>query len=147
MKARLLLTLVVISTAVYAGSDRWSRTSEPLVWKDNQTGLEWDIRTGYYSDWDDSVGFCENFAGFGGGWRLPTIKELEAIVVSEDTDCGESPCRLPDFFRVQGVWIWSATEIDQTHAWAVEVANGKSVELEKDTYFRGRHLCTREAKK
>ena len=52
----------------------------PDTWKDNSTGLTWQVRQIGTVTWAEAGPFCEKLALAGGGWRLPTISELRSIL-------------------------------------------------------------------
>jgi hypothetical protein len=69
-----------------------------------------------------------NVSGFAGaeGWRLPTLAELQTILLDfacthASCGCGSSPCIDPTFGPTQSSFYWSAT------SWAPNPANAWSV--------------------
>ena len=79
------------TTSYYAGDDgyyqkgvtpSYSRANEVVT--DHVTGLQWqdDVETKTITKtWADAQSYCSTLSLDGGGWRLPTVQELQSIVV------------------------------------------------------------------
>jgi hypothetical protein len=70
-----------------------------------------------------------NASNFGGasGWRVPTVVELQSILLSDPFPCATSPCIDPTFGPTQPVSYWSTTSGANglpTEAWDVDFATG-----------------------
>jgi len=88
------------TTSFYTGDDgyyqkgvtpSYSRANEVVT--DHITGLQWQDNEVVEKKWTDSTGetaaaYCSNLSLDGGGWRLPTIKELQSIVVEKYVENG-----------------------------------------------------------
>jgi hypothetical protein len=57
----------------------------PAVWTDPSTRLMWTAKdNGQNVNWSEATNFCanlnnRNYGGYSSGWRLPEIRELEAL--------------------------------------------------------------------
>jgi len=49
------------------------------VVRDTKTGLEWVAGPDKDTNWDVAKRYVENLTVAGGGWRMPTIEELETL--------------------------------------------------------------------
>jgi hypothetical protein len=58
---------------------RYTRNSKGIV-TDHATGLEWDDTSLKIKSWYASRSYCNGLALDGGGWRVPTLRELETLV-------------------------------------------------------------------
>lgn len=64
------------------------------TWKDPISGLTWQVKpTGGGMDWSDAKAHCSGLLLAGGGWHLPTISELRALIrgcpeISTGGECG-----------------------------------------------------------
>ena len=47
--------------------------------KDTKTGLEWFVGPDRNTTWDEAKSWAESLSIDGGGWRLPTLKELGTL--------------------------------------------------------------------
>lgn len=131
---------------------RWVDNGDQTV-TDNLTGLVWEQKTatpggvhdvanlyswttndGDTSDEDGTVftAFISALnagAGFAGsnGWRLPTVFELQTILLSDSYPCGTSPCIHPTFGPTLPVSYWSTTSGangSPSEAWDVDFDSG-----------------------
>lgn len=76
------------------------------VIKDRRTGLEWYVGQTNIN-WDDSKAWVESLSVDGGGWRMPTIYELERIYdPSKKNSSNLDP--VFEIYRVLGIEVWSA---------------------------------------
>jgi hypothetical protein len=89
-----------------------------------------------------------NVTGFAGanGWRLPTLAELQSIVLDfactkTSCSCGANPCIDSTFGPTQSIRYWSATSYvpDPDTAWSVGFSNG-SVDTYNDDWAGGHYV-------
>jgi hypothetical protein len=92
--------------------------------QDTRTGLVWqrNLDPAAYS-WVSAISYCRNLATAGGGWRAPSIKELQTLV-----DPGGAAPALDGtaFPSTPGVMFWSSTPLasDAARAWGVHFGSG-----------------------
>ncbi len=114
---------------------------------DHVTGLQWQDDEIDNSEWATAITYCTNLPLDGGGWRLPTIEELETLV-----DRGTSYPALTEGVFVNG-WLhgslWSSTNLvaDETYAYTVVFSTGLTSSSQKTSYqdvkcVRGDQLIT-----
>lgn len=117
---------------------------------DRSTGLQWtQADNGGDISWTQSEQYCRELSTADGGWRLPTVAELEQIYDSSgtlSTPCEDLRCGVDAVFRLSGTWFWSSdlSEEDQTLAWylAFHEAGRGSASLSAEA--TGRVLCIRQ---
>ena len=72
---------ITLMATVAMGADRYSRDKEIVT--DNETGLQWqddsEAKT-IRKTWEEAITHCEQLALDRGGWRLPSINELESLI-------------------------------------------------------------------
>lgn len=105
--------------------------------KDVLTGLEWEMQTDDGTEYDkDNVYVWALAYGiflrevnttfvFPFAWRLPTVAELQTILLPEPYPCKTSPCIDPIFGPTVAADYWSSTTLadNQLYAWGVFFGN------------------------
>lgn len=86
---------------------------------DRVTGLDWYVGPNSDNTWRQAQAWAEHLTVGGGGWRLPTVKELKAIYQK-----GAGPSNLDPVFQVQGAWVWSGESNNAWSAWGFAFYNG-----------------------
>jgi hypothetical protein len=87
-------------------------------------GLEWtQSDNGYDIDWDSARSYC---ASKGGGWRLPTVAELQSLYDRSlaGVGCGGGTCYVSPLFRLTNIWFWSNEPNGSSEAWYVTLGYG-----------------------
>jgi hypothetical protein len=114
----------------------YSRDASKEVVTDHTTGLEWqddsDAKT-VTKSWDDAQTHCSTLSLDGGGWRLPTRKELASL-----SDYGRiSPAINPTFQNVASYTYWSSTTYEggEDGAWNVYFGSGHAGSYNKDRSY------------
>ncbi|MBK7583190.1 MAG: DUF1566 domain-containing protein [Myxococcales bacterium] len=107
------------------------------VVKDNETSLTWEAApTNQVYTQATATSYCAGLGLLGGGWRLPTIRELATLPDPTLT----SPA-LPPAFTSVSTWYWSGTVGYQTSQnWAVLIGAGFS---QPQAYTNERVRCVR----
>jgi hypothetical protein len=70
--------------------------------KDTETGLEWVAGPDRDMNWDQALAWVESLNVAGGGWRLPTLKELEGLYKK-----GEGSRNMTPLLKFTGWWVWA----------------------------------------
>ncbi len=114
---------------------------------DTRTGLEWTQRdNGRDIGWDDAGRYCADLSLGGGGWRLPSIKELAAIYGRPNggtVACGGYTCKVSPLFRLTKPWPWSGTQRGSSKAWFFSLNNGNRTSVHASFSAGTRALCVR----
>lgn len=88
---------------------------ESAIYYDKNTGLEWLAGPDKPTNWNDAIKWVGNLTGVaGGGWRMPTLKELETLYQK-----GEK-CNLKPFLKTTGCWVWSGETKGSSLAWGYD---------------------------
>jgi hypothetical protein len=127
-------------------------TTDNATWSDDlvldrETGLVWERKPNYASNWIDALDHCYGDMTKGGrkGWRLAKIEELASLVEPEETNPA-----LPDghpFSIFSGVSLsdyWSSTVDgdDPSRVLALDSYDGEFKSIAK-SFFDGISLCVR----
>ena len=80
--------------------------------KDTKTGLEWKAGPDKNTDWNEAKSWVENLNIDGGGWRMPTLDELEGIKEKDRGDYKITPFLINT--TSEYLWVWSGEKIEGT---------------------------------
>ena len=78
---------------------------------DKNTGLEWYAGPDKNTTWNKAKLWVERLAVAGGGWRMPTIKELKTLY---EQDVGTR--NMTPLLKTTGWWVWSGETKDSSSA-------------------------------
>lgn len=70
--------------------------------RDTKTGLEWMAGPDRNMTWDEANRWVKNLGVSGGGWRMPTLDELQTLFNE-----GSGPRNMTPLLRTRGWWVWS----------------------------------------
>lgn len=122
------LQLAAKVNAVSSGIDKRFTASGSGTVRDSQTGLEWAQRdNGQDITWNSARSYCSNLSTAGGGWRLPSMDELQGIYdpsATLTTSCGIGTCRVSPQFNLSSYWFWSNESNGSSEAWGFALNNG-----------------------
>jgi caspase domain-containing protein/uncharacterized protein DUF1566 len=79
---------------------------------DKDTGLEWYTGPDRDTNWYDAKRWIDNLTIDGGGWRMPTRKELRTLYKKEKGYRNMTPV-----LNTSGWWVWSGGNKDSSSAW------------------------------
>jgi uncharacterized caspase-like protein len=69
---------------------------------DTSTGLEWKASFNKDTNWNEAKSWVLNLNLDGGGWRMPTMDELEALYKD-----GKGKRNMTPLLKTTGWWVWS----------------------------------------
>ena len=114
MRKSMIFTLVVVigfCLTGYAFAD--DKALESAIYYDNNTGLEWLAGPDKATNWYDAKKWVESLNVAGGGWRMPTRKELKTLYKE-----GAGERNMTPLLKTTGWWVWSGETKDSSSAWA-----------------------------
>jgi len=82
------------------------------IMKDTVTGLEWVAGPDRDMDWYEAKSWVENLTIDGGGWRMPTRKELRTLYKK-----GEGTRNMTPLLKITGWWVWSGETKGSSSIW------------------------------
>ena len=86
---------------------------------DKNTGLEWIAGPDKDTSWNDAKKWVENLTVSGGGWRMPTRKELETLYKP-----GAGKRNMTPLLKTTGWWVWSGETKHSSSAWCFSFYDG-----------------------
>ncbi|WP_415407796.1 PKD domain-containing protein [Sulfurovum sp. CS9] len=89
---------------------------------DNVTSLEWDDSFIVRRTWNDAIVHCNALTLDGGGWRLPTVRELETLV-NYDECCPSMDTVVFQNITLGNYRTSTTYENDSSKAWIVRFQN------------------------
>ena len=99
------------------------RFKKRVVADPKERPLEWYVGPGSVT-WDEAKSYAENLNVAGGGWRLPTLKELEGLYQKEYRDRDKTLGFGPFFCNYP--LVWSGELKDSEAAWHFSLIDGES---------------------
>ena len=138
--AALSLVLVVRAPAdAPAGQYTIDATAGTVT--DTKTALVWqrDVPASTYT-WDGAKSYCSSLTLAGGGWRLPSMKELQTVVDRTRTSPAIDLTAFPNT-PSSSFWSSSAVSGSSGNAWLVPFSNGYTDSY--DVGFNYRVRCVR----
>jgi len=87
--------------------------------KDTSMNLEWFAGPDRNTTWDDAHAWAKSLKLAGGGWRLPTLKELDTLYKK-----GAGPRNMTPFLKTTGWWVWSGETVGTREARSFAFGHG-----------------------
>ena len=84
--------------------------------KDTSTGLEWKAGPDKNMDWHEARSWVQSL---GGGWRMPTMDELEGLYKK-----GKGNRNMTSLLKTTRWWVWSGETKGSYYAWTFGFDNG-----------------------
>ncbi len=100
------------------GQPRFTKAQSGVI-TDHVTGLEWYVGPSPDNNWHEAKAWTENLTVAGGGWRMPTIPELQALYQK-----GASRANMDPLFQPKAAWVWSGQMDDTRTAWGFAFYSG-----------------------
>jgi hypothetical protein len=108
--------IFISPTVLFAGeivtSDAHYEKYANGIVKDTKNGLEWLVGPDRDTDWNQAKMWVENLTVDGGGWRMPTRKELISLYKE-----GAGSRNMTSLLKTTGWIIWSGETYDSSSAW------------------------------
>lgn len=101
--------------------------------KDTGTGLEWVVGPDRNITWDEANLWVKRLNLSGGGWRMPTLNELEGLYKK-----GAGPRNMTPLLKTKGWWVWSGETVGSREARSFAFGHGY-----KGWIFRGNSASER----
>ena len=116
MRKAMIFTLVVVigfCLTGYAFADE--KALESAIYFDKNTGLEWLVGPDKPTNWYDAQKWVDSLTAVaGGGWRMPTMKELRTLYQKREK------CNIKTFLKTTGCWVWSGETKGSSLAWGYD---------------------------
>jgi len=110
-----------VSTIKVIGRDDHYIVYASGVVRDTKTGLEWVAGPDKAITWNEAKRWVDNLTISGGGWRMPTMDELESLYQMRKGDHNMTP-----LLKTTGNWwfAWSGEIKDSSSAWGFDFYRG-----------------------
>ena len=92
------------------GKTRFTVSTDGVI-TDSQTNLEWAVGPDQNMDYDSAVAWVAGLTTAGGGWRMPSVDELQTLYQE-----GVGKRNLDPSFKTTGWWVWGEP-LDSSSAW------------------------------
>jgi len=79
--------------------------------KDTSTGLEWKVGPDKDMNWNEARSWVQSLNLDGGGWRMPTVRELEGLYKK-----GAGERNMTPLLETSGWWVWSGETVGSSRA-------------------------------
>ncbi len=109
--------------------------------KGTVTSFEWIARPDTDTTWDEAKSWVDGLDIDGGGWRMPTIKELKTIYQEAKGTRDMDP-----LLKATGYYVWSGETKDSSLAWSFSIWDGKGSWSPRRLSFGGRAFAVRSRK-
>ena len=97
-----IVLLFLFAPALQAEQDdRFLPLTNGIV-KDTRTGLEWIAGPDEDTNWEQAILWVKNLNVDSGGWRMPSIEELETLYLPIEGKRNMTP-----HLKTTGWWVWS----------------------------------------
>ena len=106
--------------------------------RDIKTGLQWVVGPDKDTTWHEARLWVQSLALDGGGWRMPTINELESLYHK-----GAGPRNMTPLLETSGWYVWSNETKYPSYAWFFIFDNGRKGWDLRDGYSRSRAFAVR----
>ena len=87
--------------------------------RDTSTNLEWIAGPDRNITWGEANAWVKRLKVGGGGWRMPTLKELESLYKK-----GTGPRNMTPFLKIKGWWVWSGETVGDREARSFSFGHG-----------------------
>jgi hypothetical protein len=106
--------------------------------KDTRTGLEWVAGPDKDTNWDEAKSWVEGLNLGGGGWRMPTMDELEGVYKN-----GAGSRNMTPLLKTSGWWVWSGETKGSSNAWLFDFLDGSRYWIVRNFSYGRRAFAVR----
>ena len=111
------------------------------VVKGTVKSFEWIARQNKDTTWDEAEFWVDGLEVDGGGWRMPTIKELKTLYQEAKGTRNMDP-----LLKATGYYVWSGETKDSSLAWSFSIWDGEGSWSSRRLSFGGRAFAVRSRK-
>ncbi len=108
---------------------------------DTTTAHEWIAGPDKSTDWSEAKSWAVNLTVAGGGWRMPTRKELKTLYKK-----GVGKRNMTPLLKTTGWWVWSLEAKDSLSAWGFSFSSGFEYWYPRGPSFTSRGFAVRSRK-
>ena len=105
---------------------------------DTKTGLEWVAGPDRDTNWNEAKRWVESLTVAGGGWRMPTMNELEELYLK-----GKGPSNMTPLLKTTGKIVWSGMTKGFSSAWRLDFSYADRYWSDRDRSFKFRAFAVR----
>ncbi len=113
------------------GATRFTVSSEGVI-TDSKTGLQWVVGPDRNTKYDQAVAWVKASNIAGGGWRMPTRKELKTLYQK-----GRGKNNMNPAFKITGWYVWAGPR-DSSSAWDFNFSRGREDSHGRKSWFYAR---------
>jgi len=106
--------------------------------RDTRTGLEWRVGPDKDTTWDEARSWVQSLNLDGGGWRMPTMDELEGLYKEDAGNRNMTP-----LLKTTGLWVWTGATKGSSDAWLFYFDDGGRHWYGRNIYYNGRAFAVR----
>ena len=124
------------------GKEEWIhfQVSDIGLITDIKTNLQWYVGPDKDTTWEEAKSWVDNLTIDGGGWRMPTRKELLGLYQN-----GKGNRNMDLIFKMTGWWVWASEVKDSSSAWGVGFDRGAGYYDSRSDSRYGRVFAVRQA--
>ena len=119
---QILLSVVIACHAIGAEivhTDRHLVRYDTGLVYDTETGMEWYAGPDKGMSWQEAADWVSGLDALGGGWRMPTRDELDALY-----HIGDGVNNITYLLNNSGYWIWAGSTRDSSSRWLFSFSYG-----------------------
>jgi hypothetical protein len=106
--------------------------------KDTNTGLEWKVGPDKDTSWNEAKSWVKSLNLDGGGWRMPSMDELEGLYKEGSGDRNMTP-----LLKTTGYYVWSGEIKGSSKAKGFNFDDGSRYSTYRDYYYSERAFAVR----
>lgn len=106
--------------------------------KDTKSGLEWKAGPDENTNWDEANSWVKSLNLDSGGWRMPTMNELEGLYKK-----GMGSRNMTPLLKTSGWYVWSGESEGNSYAFGFNFDNGYMNWISRNDYYNYRAFAVR----